>query len=213
MGSNQNGDDFSGLVLDLGSAVKAPLLVTGSEEVEREARRLGVGVVLSAHVDKGKAYLVDGKHEFGSFPVRMELSVLTADLQPDAAIGWKMYENVAVGAYNPRGVSALGLDRGLVLLEWPIPDLEPVWLRSKWSGGETVITVFLREEGAPAPYRGEVGRVSDSGQPDPLTLASDVRNFLVSKVVGRPPVPSDPFWKAFVDETVRLHVAASVMES
>jgi len=211
MGSNQNGDDFSGLVLDLGSGAKAPLLVTGSEEVEREARRLGVGVVLSAHVDKGKAYLVDGKHEFGSFPVRMELSVLPADPQPDAAIGWKMYEHIGIGMVNPRGVSSIGLSEDFVLLEWPIPGLEPVWLRAVWSKGRTVLRAFYQEEKT-RMLPMDVGSLSDAGRPDPRSLEASVRGFAVGSV-GRAPGADDPFWKSFVDEAERLHVAASVMES
>ncbi len=124
MGPNRNGDDFSKLVLDLGEAARKPLLITGSEEVEREAVRLGIDVMRSLHVDKDKAYLVDGLQAFGRFPVRTELSVLPADPKPDQPIGWAMYETQGVSVMNPN--ARIRLDGGMILMEWPIPDLDPV---------------------------------------------------------------------------------------
>jgi hypothetical protein len=48
---------------------------------------------------------------FGRIPVRTELTVLSADDPKARTIGFSVFENLGIGAYNPRGLARLTVTR------------------------------------------------------------------------------------------------------
>ena len=48
---------------------------------------------------------------FGRIPVRTELTVLSADDPKRRMIGFSIFENLGLGAYNPRGLARLTVTR------------------------------------------------------------------------------------------------------
>jgi hypothetical protein len=48
---------------------------------------------------------------FGRIPVRTELTVLSADDPKARTIGFSVFEQIGVGAYNPRGLVRLSVTR------------------------------------------------------------------------------------------------------
>jgi len=60
--------------------------------------------IVSRLVPKGVVYCCCEPEHFGRIPVRTELTVLSADNSEERTIGFSMFENLAIGAYNPRGL-------------------------------------------------------------------------------------------------------------
>lgn len=91
-------------ILDIES--QATLLKTGLQGVI-----YGAQVVTSRLVPAGTVYLCCEPEMFGRIPVRTELTVLSADDPKRRMIGFSVFENIGIGAYNPRGLARLTVTR------------------------------------------------------------------------------------------------------
>ena len=91
-------------ILDIES--QATLLKTGLQGVI-----YGANVVTSRLVPNGTVYLCCEPEMFGRIPVRTELTVLSADDPRRRMIGFSIFENLGLGAYNPRGLARLTVTR------------------------------------------------------------------------------------------------------
>lgn len=67
--------------------------------------------IVSRLVPAGVVYCCCEPEMFGRIPVRTELTVLSADNPEERTIGFSMFENLAIGAYNPRGLIRLIVTR------------------------------------------------------------------------------------------------------
>jgi hypothetical protein len=67
--------------------------------------------IVSRLVPAGVVYVCCEPENFGRIPVRTELTVLSADNPEDRTIGFSMFENLGIGAYNPRGLVRLIITR------------------------------------------------------------------------------------------------------
>jgi hypothetical protein len=67
--------------------------------------------IVSRLVAKGVVYICCEPEHFGRIPVRTELTVLSADNPEERTIGFSMFENLGIGAYNPRGLVRLIVTR------------------------------------------------------------------------------------------------------
>lgn len=67
--------------------------------------------IVSRLVPKGVVYVCCEPEHFGRIPVRTELTVLSADNPEERTIGFSMFENLGIGAYNPRGLVRLIVTR------------------------------------------------------------------------------------------------------
>lgn len=67
--------------------------------------------IVSRLVPRGIVYCCCEPEMFGRIPVRTELTVLSADNPEERTIGFSMFENLAIGAYNPRGLVRLIVTR------------------------------------------------------------------------------------------------------
>ena len=91
-------------ILDIES--QATLLKTGLM-----ATLWGAQVVTSRLVPVGTVYVCCEPEMFGRIPVRTELTVLSADDPKARTIGFSVFENLGIGAYNPRGLARLTITR------------------------------------------------------------------------------------------------------
>ena len=71
----------------------------------------GAQIVTSRLVPVGTVYICCEPEMFGRIPVRTELTVLSADDPKARTIGFSVFENLGIGAYNPRGLSRLTITR------------------------------------------------------------------------------------------------------
>lgn len=92
-------------ILDIES--QASLLKTGLQ-----ATLWGAQIVTSRLVPVGTVYVCCEPEMFGRIPVRTELTVLSADDPKARTIGFSVFENLGIGAYNPRGLVRLIVSRG-----------------------------------------------------------------------------------------------------
>jgi hypothetical protein len=92
-------------VLDI--ETQATLLKTGLM-----ATMYGAQIVTSRLVPVGTVYVCCEPEHFGRIPVRTELTVLSADDPKARTIGFSMFENLGIGAFNPRGLTRLTISRG-----------------------------------------------------------------------------------------------------
>lgn len=67
--------------------------------------------IVSRLVPAGVVYCCCEPEHFGRIPVRTELTVLSADNPEERTIGFSMFEQLAIGAYNPRGLVRLIVTR------------------------------------------------------------------------------------------------------
>lgn len=67
--------------------------------------------IVSRLVPKGVVYICAEPEHFGRIPVRTELTVLSADNPEERTIGFSMFENLGIGAYNPRALVRLIITR------------------------------------------------------------------------------------------------------
>ncbi len=95
-------------ILDIES--QAVLLKTGLQ-----ATLWGAQIITSRLVPAGFVYICAEPEHFGRFPVRTELTVLSADDPKARTIGFSCFENVGIGAFNPRGLTRLIVTRALAL--------------------------------------------------------------------------------------------------
>lgn len=91
-------------ILDIES--QATLLKTGLQ-----ATLWGAQVITSRLVPAGTVYVCCEPEMFGRIPVRTELTVLSADDPKARTIGFSIFENLGIGAYNPRGLVRLTITR------------------------------------------------------------------------------------------------------
>jgi hypothetical protein len=71
----------------------------------------GAQVIVSRLVPVGTVYVCCEPEMFGRIPVRTELTVLSADDPKARTIGFSVFENLGIGAYNPRGLTRLTVTR------------------------------------------------------------------------------------------------------
>ena len=93
-------------ILDIES--QATLLKTGLQAV-----LWGAQVITSRLVPVGTIYVCCEPEHFGRIPVRTELTVLSADDPRARTIGFSVFENLGIGAFNPRGEARLTITRWL----------------------------------------------------------------------------------------------------
>lgn len=67
--------------------------------------------IVSRLVPRGVVYCCCEPEMFGRIPVRTELTVLSADNPEERTIGFSMFEDLGIGAYNPRGLVRLIVTR------------------------------------------------------------------------------------------------------
>ncbi len=91
-------------ILDIES--QATLLKTGLQ-----ATLWGSQIITSRLVPVGTVYVCCEPELFGRIPVRTELTVLSADDPKARTIGFSVFENLGIGAYNPRGLARLSVTR------------------------------------------------------------------------------------------------------
>jgi HK97 family phage major capsid protein len=91
-------------ILDIES--QAVLLKTGLQ-----ATLWGAQIITSRLVPVGTVYLCGEAEMFGRIPVRTELTVLSADDPKARTIGFSIFENLGIGAYNPKALERLIITR------------------------------------------------------------------------------------------------------
>ena len=95
---------FGRNILDI--ETQATLLKTGLMGV-----LYGAQIVVSRLVPVGTVYVCCEPEHFGRIPVRTELTVLSADDPKARTIGFSIFENLGIGAFNPRGLARLTVNR------------------------------------------------------------------------------------------------------
>lgn len=91
-------------ILDVES--QAALLKTGLQST-----LWGAQIITSRLVPTGVVYVTCEAEFFGRIPVRSELTVLSADDPKARTIGFSCFEQIGIGAYNPRGLVRLTVVR------------------------------------------------------------------------------------------------------
>ena len=71
----------------------------------------GAQIIVSRLVPVGTVYVCCEPEMFGRIPVRTELTVLSADDPKARTIGFSVFENLGIGAFNPKGLSRLTITR------------------------------------------------------------------------------------------------------
>jgi len=71
----------------------------------------GAQIITSRLVPAGTVYVCCEPEHFGRIPVRTELTVLSADNPANRTIGFSVFENLGIGAFNPRGLTRLTITR------------------------------------------------------------------------------------------------------
>ena len=71
----------------------------------------GAQIIVSRLVPVGTTYVCCEPEMFGRIPVRTELTVLSADDRKARTIGFSVFENLGIGAYNPKGLARLTITR------------------------------------------------------------------------------------------------------
>lgn len=71
----------------------------------------GAQIIVSRLVPVGTVYVCCEPEHFGRIPVRTELTVLSADDPKARTIGFSCFENLGIGAFNPRGLTRLSITR------------------------------------------------------------------------------------------------------
>ena len=71
----------------------------------------GAQIIISRLVPTGTMYICTDPEYFGRIPVRSELTVLSADNPTALTIGFSMFEQIGLGAFNPRGLVRINITR------------------------------------------------------------------------------------------------------
>lgn len=71
----------------------------------------GAKIIISRLVPLGFVYICCEPEQFGRIPVRTELTVLSADDPTARTIGFSVFENLGIGAYNPWGLQRILVQR------------------------------------------------------------------------------------------------------
>jgi hypothetical protein len=89
-------------------------------DIETQARLLktglmgkvwGANIITSRVVTEGTVYVCGEPEFFGRIPVRTELTVLSADDPKNRLIGFSIFENLGIGAYNPYALQVINITR------------------------------------------------------------------------------------------------------
>lgn len=76
-----------------------------------QAQLWGAQIITSRLVPAGYVYICCEPENFGRFPVRTELTVLSADDPKARTIGFSIFENVGMLGFNPRGETRIVVSR------------------------------------------------------------------------------------------------------
>lgn len=71
----------------------------------------GAQIIRSRVIEPGVVYICGEKEYYGRFPVRTELTVITADLPTERIVGFSIFEEIGIGAYNPLAAQRLIISR------------------------------------------------------------------------------------------------------
>ena len=71
----------------------------------------GAKIIVSRIVTEDTVYVCGEPEFFGRIPVRTELTVLSADDPKNRLIGFSIFENIGIGAYNPYALQVLEITR------------------------------------------------------------------------------------------------------
>jgi len=71
----------------------------------------GAQIMVSRIVEPGYIYVCTEPEFLGRFPVRTELTVLSADDSKARRIGFSIFEMVGIGAFNPKGLTRIKVAR------------------------------------------------------------------------------------------------------
>ena len=71
----------------------------------------GAKLIVSRIVPEGTVYVCGEAEFFGRIPVRTELTVLSADDPKNRLIGFSIFEQLGIGAYNPFALQTLSITR------------------------------------------------------------------------------------------------------
>jgi hypothetical protein len=71
----------------------------------------GAKLIVSRIVPEGTVYVCGEPEFFGRIPVRTELTVLSADDPKNRLIGFSIFENIGIGAFNPYALQRLIITR------------------------------------------------------------------------------------------------------
>jgi len=71
----------------------------------------GARIIVSRIVQPGTVYVCAEPEFFGRIPVRTELTVISADLPRERKIGFSVFENLGIGAYNPYALQRIDITR------------------------------------------------------------------------------------------------------
>ena len=64
----------------------------------------GAQIFVSHNVSPGEIYLIPEPNYVGIFPIRTDITVLSADNPVLMTVGWSIFENIGMGCFNPRSV-------------------------------------------------------------------------------------------------------------
>jgi hypothetical protein len=71
----------------------------------------GAKLIVSRIVPEGTVYVCGEAEFFGRIPVRTELTVLSADDPKNRLIGFSMFQQIGIGAYNPFSLQTMEITR------------------------------------------------------------------------------------------------------
>jgi HK97 family phage major capsid protein len=71
----------------------------------------GAQIIVTRTVPAGKVFVLTDPEFVGRMPVRIELTVLSADDPKTRTIGFSAFENIGIGAHNPLGIGLMQLSR------------------------------------------------------------------------------------------------------
>ena len=75
------------------------------------ARLWGANIIVSRVVPAGTVYVCAESEFFGRIPVRTELTILSADDPKNRMIGFSIFQQIGIGAYNPLALQVLKITR------------------------------------------------------------------------------------------------------
>jgi len=71
----------------------------------------GSQIIRARTIAPGTVYLCGEREYYGRLPVRTELTVITADIPQERIVGFSMFEEIGIGAYNPLANQCLAITR------------------------------------------------------------------------------------------------------
>lgn len=71
----------------------------------------GAQIIRSRVITAGTVYICAEREYFGRMPVRTELTVISADVPTERIIGFSIFEQLGIGAYNPLASQVISITR------------------------------------------------------------------------------------------------------